>query len=105
MAWVVNLKSLSSIVWVDRSLDYGTQYDPFSSTFWNDEIIMESMMPEGEPWEYYHHRSRLPNYNEDYLIELYHPSISDFFSNSIPINIIESERNLSNIKVMISIDI
>ena len=52
----MNPKSLSSVVWVDRSLDFGTPSDLFS-TFLTDNNILETMMSEGEPWEDYHHRS------------------------------------------------
>ena len=62
-------------------------------------------MVEGEPWEDYHHRSHIPDYEETNLSELCHPSIQTFFSNYFPINAIESERNLSNIEETISIDI
>ena len=62
-------------------------------------------MSEGEPWEDYHHCSHLPDYEENNLSELYHPSIKTLFSNSFPINAIEFERNLSNIEETISIDI
>ena len=105
MAWVENLKSASLSVWVDRSLDFGTPSNPFSLTLLIDDNILETMMLEGEQWEYYHHRSHLPYYEENNLSELYHPSIKNFFSNSLPINAIDSERNLSNIEETISIDI
>ena len=105
MAWAANPKSTSPSVWVDHSLDFGTPSDPFSSKFLIDENILEAMMVEGEPWEDYHHHSHLPNYEENNLSELYHPSIQTFFSNYFPINAIESERNLSNIEETISIDI
>ena len=105
MASAENLKSTSPNVWVDHSLDFGTPSDPFSSKFLTDENILEAMMVEGEPWEDYHHRSHSPDYEENNLSELYHPSIQNFFSNSFPINAIDSERNLSNIEEMISIDI
>ena len=105
MAWVVNPKSSSPVVWVDRSLDFDTPSDPFSSTFLTDENIVESMMSEGEPWEDHHHRSHLQDYEEDNLSELYHPSIKTLFLNSFPINAIESKKNLSNIEETISIDI
>ena len=95
---------MSLVVWFDRSLDFGTRSDPFSSTFLTYENILETMMLEGETWEDYHHHSHLPDY-EYYLSELYHPSIKNFFSNSLPINAIDSERNLSNIEETISIDI
>ena len=62
-------------------------------------------MPEGKPCEDHHHRSHLQDYEEDNIIELYHPSIKTFFSNSLPINAIEFEQNLSNIEETISIDI
>ena len=73
--------------------------------FLTNENILEAMMSKGEPWEDYHDHSHLPNYEENNLSELYHPSIKNFFSNSFPINAIDSERNLSNIKETISIDI
>ena len=91
LAWVANPKSASPSVWVDHSLDFGTPSDPFSSMFLTDENILEAMMSEGEPCEAYHHRSHLPNYEENYLSELCHPSIKNFFSNSLPINAIDSE--------------
>ena len=62
MAWAANLKSSSLVIWVDHSLDFGTPSDPFSSTFLTYENIVESMMPEGEPWEDHHHRSHLQDY-------------------------------------------
>ena len=62
-------------------------------------------MSAGEPWEDYHPHSHLPDYEENYLSELYHPSIKNFFLNSLPINAIDSKRNLSNIEETISIDI
>ena len=96
---------MSPSVWVDCSLDFGTPSDPFSSTFLTDENIFESMMLEGEPWEDYHHRSHLPDYEGNNFTELYHPSIKNFFSNYSPINAIDSERNMSNIEETISIDI
>ena len=92
-------------VWVDRSLDFGTPSDRFSSTFLTDENILEAMMIEGEPWGDYHHRSHFPDYEENNLSELYHPSIQNLFPNSFPINAINSERNLSNIEETISINI
>lgn len=58
-----------------------------------------------EPWEDYHHRSLPPNSGENYSDELVHPSIIDFFSNSVRIYSVDSERNLSNIEETISIDI
>ena len=70
MAWAENLKSALLSVWVDRSLDFGTLSDSFSSKILTDENILEAMMSEGEPWEDYHHRSHLPDYEEKYLSEL-----------------------------------
>ena len=89
----------------DRSFDFGTPFDPFSSMFLTDENILETMMLEGEPWKYYHHHSHIPNYEENNLSELYHPSIKNFFLNSFPINAINSERKFSNIEETVSIDI
>ena len=100
-----NLKSASPSVWVDRSLDFCTPSNPFSSTFLTDENILEAMMSEGEPWEDYHHHSHLPKYEENNLNELYHPSIKTFFSNCFPVNAIDSECNLSNFEETISINI
>ena len=91
MAWAVNLKSSSPVIWVDRSLDYGTPSDPFSLTFLTDENILETMMSEGEPWEDHHHHSHIQDYKEDNLSELYYPSIKTFFSNFFPINGFDSE--------------
>ena len=105
MAWAENPKSTLLSAWVDHSLDFGTPSDPFSSKFLTDENILEAMMSEGEPWEDYHHHSHPPDYEEKNLSELYHPSIKTFFSNSFLINAIESERNLSNIEEIISINI
>ena len=64
LAWAAYPKSSPSVVWVDRSLDFGTPSDPFSSIFFADENILETMMSEGEPWEYYHHHSHLPDYEK-----------------------------------------
>ena len=102
---MVNLKSASLNVWVDRSLDFGTPSDPFSSVFLTDENILEAMMSEGEPWEDYHHCSHIHDYEENYLSELYHPSIKSLFSNYLPMNAIDSKQNLSNIEETIYIDI
>jgi len=63
------------------------------------------MMMEGEPWEDYHHRSHLPNHLEDYSNKLNHPSVLDFLLNYVFIDIVDSKRNLSNIKETISINI
>ena len=105
MACTENPNSSLSIVWVDRSLEYGISSDPFSRIFSTDEGIIQSMMMEGEPWEDYHHCSNLPNHIEYYSNELNHPSVVDFTSNSIFIDTVDSERNLSNIKETISINI
>ena len=92
-------------VWFDHSLYFGTPSDPFSSKILTDENILEAIMAEGEPWEDYHYRSHLLDYEENNLSELYHPSIQTFFLNYFPINAIESERNLPTIEETISIDI
>ena len=105
MSWAENLKSTSPSVWVDRSLDFVTPSDPFSSNFLTNENILEAMMVEGEPWEDYHHRSHISDCEEKNISELYHPSIKTLFSNSLSINAIDSKRNLSNIEETISIDI
>ena len=59
LAWVENLKSALSSVWVDHSLDFGTPSDPFTSKCLTYEIILEGMMSEGERQEDYHHHSHL----------------------------------------------
>ena len=61
------------------------------------------MMLGEAPWEDYHHHSHLPYYNEDYSNELNHPSIFDFLSNTV--NMVDSERNLSNIEETIVLNI
>ena len=63
------------------------------------------MMIEEEPWVDYHHQSHLPDHIEYVSNELNHPSIVDFISNSIFMDIVDSKQNLSNIKETISIDI
>ena len=63
------------------------------------------MMIGEEPWEYYHHHSNIPYDIEDYSNELNYPSVVDFLSNSVFIDTIDSERNLSNIEETISIHI
>ena len=60
------------------------------------------MMMEGEPWEDYHHHS---HNIEDYSNELNHPLVFDFLSKSVFINIVDSERNLSNIEETVSVNI
>lgn len=61
------------------------------------------MAIEGGPWKYFHHRSLLPNGEEENPNELLHPSVFDFISNIV--NTVDSERNLSNIEEMTAIDI
>ena len=63
------------------------------------------MMIGDKPWEDYHHCSHLPDDIEGYSNELNHPSIVDFLLNSVFIDTVESERNLSNIEETISITI
>ena len=63
------------------------------------------MMKEEEPWEDYHHHSHLPDEIKDYSNELNHPLVAAFLSNSVFIDTIDSERNLSNIEETISINI
>jgi len=58
-----------------------------------------------ETWEDYHHHSHLPDDIEDYSNELNHPLVVDFLSNSVFIDIVDSEKNLSNIEETISINI
>ena len=67
--------TFSSINWVDRSLDYGIPYDPFSCIFSTDESIMEIMMLEDMPWDRHHHCSSLPDSIEDNLGGLYLPNL------------------------------
>ena len=61
------------------------------------------MLIEGAPWSDYHHRSLLTDYEEDTQDDLYHPSVFEFLSNTI--NMVDSERNLSNIEETIAINI
>ena len=91
MACAANPNPFSSIVWVDRSLEFGTSSDSFSRIFSIDEGIVQSMMMEGEPWEDYHHRSHLQYHIEDYSNELNHPSVVDFLSNSFFIDTVDSK--------------
>lgn len=56
----------STFVWVDRSLKYGTSWDPFSRIYSTDEGVIQSMMIGEEPWGDYHHHSHLLDENEDY---------------------------------------
>ena len=91
LAFMVNPNPSSSIVWVDHSLEYGTSSDPFSHIFSTDEGIIQPMMMEGEPWEYYHHRSDLPDHIEDFSNELNHPLVVDFLSNYVFIDTVDSE--------------
>ena len=58
---------MSLSVWVDRSLDFGTPSDPFSSKFLTDENILEAVMSKGEPSEDYHKRSHIFYYKEKNL--------------------------------------
>jgi len=105
LACAENPNPLSPIVWVDRSLEYGTSSDPFSCIHSTDEGIVQSMMIGEEPWEDYHHRSHILDDIKDYPNELNHPSVVDFLSNSVFIDTVDSERNLSNIEEIISINI
>ena len=61
------------------------------------------MMIDGAPWEDYHHHSHLPDCKEDTPVDLHHPSVFDFLSNTV--NTVDSERNLSNIEETIAINI
>ena len=63
------------------------------------------MMMEEESREDYHHRSHLPNHMEAFSNKLNHPSVVDFLSNLDFIDAVDSEKNLSNIKEKISINI
>ena len=63
------------------------------------------MMIGEELWEDYHHRSHLPNEIKDYSNELNHPSIIDFLLNSVRVDTVDFECNLSNIEETISINI
>ena len=103
LAYAANPNPFSPIIWVDHSLDYFNSSDPFSRVLSTDERIMESIILEEEPWEDAHQRSHLPYYNEDNPTKLYHPTIIDFLTNSIPIHAADSERNPSNIEETISI--
>ena len=101
--WEENQNERSSIVWVDRSKEYGTSSVPWSHVHSTDEGIVQSMNIEGAPWEDYHHHSHLLDYNEYYSDDHNHPLVFDFVSNTI--NTVDSERNLSNIEETIAINI
>ena len=101
--WATNPNQCSSSIWIDRSKEYGTSSDPWSHVHSIDEGIIRSMMIGEAPWEYYHHDSHLPDYNEDYSNALNHPSIFDFLSNTI--NMVDSKWNFSNIEETITINI
>ena len=101
--WEANPYQRSSSIWIDRSKEYGTPSDPWSQVHSTDEGIVQSMMIDGAPWEYYHHRSHLLNWKEDNSGNLHHPSIFDFLENTV--NTVDSERNLSNIEETTAINI
>ena len=105
MSCAASPNTLSPIVWIDRSLEYGTSSDPFSCIHSTDEGIIQSMIIGEEPWGDYHHHSNLPDDNEYYSNELKHPSIVDFWLNYVKVETIDSERNFSNIEETISINI
>ena len=102
-AWEANPNQRSSSIWVDRSREYGTSLDPWSKVHGTDEGILQSMLIEGAPWNDHHHRSLLPEYEEDTQRDLYHPSVFEFLTNTV--NTVDSERNLSNIEETIAINI
>ena len=91
MAWRADPNQHSSSVWIDRSKEFGTSLDPWSHVHSTDKGIVHSMMIRDTPWEDHHHRSRLPDYQEDYSGDLNHPSIFDIFSNTV--NMVDSEDN------------
>ena len=97
--------NFSSINWVDRSLDYGTSSDPFLHTFSTDESIIEIMMSNDASWDEHHHHSSFPDTIEDNISGVYLPNIVKPFMNFISIHEIDSEKNLSNIEEIISLDI
>ena len=103
LAWEANPNQRSSSVWIDRSKEYDTPLDPWSQVHNTDEGIIQSMIIDGVPWEDYHHRSHLPDCQEDTPDDLHHPSVFDFLSNTV--NTVDSERNLSNIEETIAINI
>jgi len=98
-AWEANPNQRSSSVWIDKSKDYDTPLDPWSHVHNTDEGIIQSMIIDGAPWEDYHHHSHLPDCHND----LNHPSVFYFVSNTL--NMVDSERNLSNIEETIAINI
>ena len=63
------------------------------------------MMTKEEPWADYHHRSHILDHIEDVPNELNLPLIVVFLSNSIFIDKVNPERNLSNIEETTPIDI
>jgi hypothetical protein len=102
-AWEASPNERSSSVWVDRSEEYGTPLDPWSKVHGTDEGILQSMMIEGAPWNDHHHRSLLPECEEETHHDLYHPSVFEFLTNTV--NTVDSERNLSNIEETVAINI
>ena len=95
----------SSINWIACSLDYGMSSDIFSRTFPVNERIMDIMMPDDASWDNNHHSQSLPNSIEDNLSDLYEPNIVEFPMNCVSIHEVDSEKNLSNIKANIPLDI
>jgi len=83
LAWKANQNQCSSSVWIDRTGEYGTSLDPWSKVYDTGERILQSMAIEGGPWKDFHHRSLLPNGEEDTPNELLHPSVFDFISNTV----------------------
>ena len=103
LAWEANLNQRSSSVWIDRSKEYDTPSDPWSRVHDTNEGIVQSMVIEGAPWDDYHHRSLLPDCEENTPDDLYHPSVFDFLSNTV--NTVDSERNLSNIESLMKVSL
>lgn len=101
--WEANPNERSSSAWVDRSKEYGTSSDPWSHVYCTYEGIVQSMIIEVAPWEDYHHHSHLPYYNENFSSDLNRPSFFYFLSNTV--NMVDSERTLSNIEETITINI
>ena len=62
-------------------------------------------MPNRRSWDKHHHHSFLPNHIEDNLSDVYLPNFSEPFVNFVSIHEVDFEKNLSNIKETIPLNI
>lgn len=103
LVWKANPKQRLSSVLIDRSKEYGTPLGPWSRVHYTNEGIVQSILIERAQWGDHHHRSLLPDCEENIPDDLHHPSVFDFLSNTV--NTVDSELNLSNIEETITINI